>query len=158
MEPFDYFDEMGACKSLFLLESSEPATNSLRILVAEGKVSPQAVPIKVAGQSMGEGFPIRIEPDSAKFELVWGEYILYQMVNECYGGSPEDSKDGVVNNLVRVYESSNLLRYVKSSTNTCDEYPGRAVYYEIVCEQHVVDVISHVRPRCLRIGPAMQIN
>jgi hypothetical protein len=158
MRPFDYFDEMGACKSFFLLEYSEPATNSLRILVVEAKVSPQAVPINFGGRSMGEGFPVRIEPDSAKFELVWDLYILYQIVNESYGGSPEDSKEGVVSNLVRVYKSSNLLRYVKSSIVASDEYPGKAVHYEIVCEQHVVDVICHVRPKCRRIGPALQIN
>lgn len=102
MEPFDYFDEMGACKSFFLLEHSEPETNSLRILVVEGKASSQPVPIKIAGQSMGEGFPIRIEPDSAKFELIWEQYILYQMVNESYGWSGDDPKEGLVSNLVRI--------------------------------------------------------
>ena len=158
MEPFDCFDEMGACKSFFLLECNEPTTNSLRIVVVEAKVSEQAVPITFAGQPMGEGFPVRIEVDSAKFELIWDLYILYQLVNESYAGPPEDPGQGVVSNLVRVYESSNLLGYVKSSTIASDEYPGKALHYEIVCEQHVVDVISHVRPRCRRIDSAIQIN
>jgi hypothetical protein len=158
MEPFDYFDEMGACKRLFLQEYSEPTTNGLRILVAEGKISPQAVPISVAGQSLGEGFPVRIEADSVRFELVWDEYIVYQMVNELYAEPPEELNEGLVNHLVRVYDSSNLLRYAKSTTNTSDDYPGKALHYEIVCEHHVVDVISHIRPRCRRIGPRLQIN
>lgn len=132
MEPFDYFEELNGSRYLFLEELCEPETNMFRIRVAEGKPSKEAVPIEVAGQSLGEGFPIKIDANSARFELTWNSYVLYQVMNELFGRK-EASQDGVLGHLASVYRSSSLLDYVIHSSNASHEYPGRLQHFSFIC-------------------------
>ena len=157
MEPFEYFEELNDCRYVFLEELSEPETNVLRIRVAEGRPSKVAVPIEVAGQSLGNGFPVEIDSTSARYELVWNSYVLYQITNESFGRR-EISQDGSLGHAASVYRSSSVLNYVVCSSNASDEYPGKLVHFRVVCEHHIVDVISTDRPECRRIGPKLQVN
>jgi len=157
MEPFDYFDELSRCRHLFLDELLEPETNTLRIRVIEGRASNVAVPIEVAGQSLGEGFPVQIDANSVRYEITWNSYVLYQVMNESFGRQ-EVSKDGIVGNSASVYNSSSLLDYVFRSSNASHEYPGKLQHFSIVCSDHVIDVVTTDRPTCRRIGPKLQVH
>jgi len=157
MEPFDYFEELNNCAYLFLEELLEPGTNSLRIQVVEGRASKVAVPIEVAGQSLGDGFPVKIDATSARYELIWNSYVLYQVTNELFARQ-EDPESGVLSKSASVYKSSKLLDYVSLSSNASDEYPGKLLHFRIICADHVIDVVSTDRPECRRIGPMLRVN
>lgn len=157
METFEHFHELSSYQYLFLEELLEPQTNILRILVIVGKPSKVAVPIEVAGQSLGEGFPVKIDDNPLKFELTWNSYVLYQVLNESFGRQ-ETSEDGVVSSAVSIYRSSSLWEYVFRSSNASDGYPGKLHHFRIVCADHVVDVISKDRPECRRIGPIQRVH
>ena len=85
MEPFDHFEELGNYRYLFLEQLFEPKRNTLRVQVAEGIVSNISQPVEIAGHSLGDGFPVELRPDSARYELLWDSYVLYQVQNEIYG-------------------------------------------------------------------------
>jgi hypothetical protein len=158
MEPFDYFEELSKCQHLFLEELVEPETNTLRIQVIEGRASNIAVPIQVAGQLLGEGYPARIDANAVRYELTWNSYVLYEIVNESFGRQ-ETSEDGILASSASVYKSSSLLDYVFRSTNASDEYPGKLVHFRIVCANHIIDVISTDRPVCRKIGgPRLHVH
>jgi hypothetical protein len=157
MEPFDYFDELSSCRHLFLEELLEPEINTLRIRVIEGRASNIAVPIEVAGQSLGEGFPVKVDADSVRYEITWNSYVLYQVINESFG-LQEVSQDGVIGSSASVYNSSTLLDCVFRSSNASHEYPGKLRHFSIACSDHVIDVVSTDRPTCRRIGPKPQVN
>jgi len=157
MEPFEYFEELSRCQYLFLEDLVEPETNILRIRVIEGRASKVAVPIELARQSLGEGYPVKIDTNSVKYELTWNSYVLYQVINESFG-RPETSGDGVLGSSASVYRSSSLQDYVFRSSNASDEYPGKLLHFKIVCADHVIDVISTDRPECRRIGPKLHVH
>jgi hypothetical protein len=157
MEPFEYFEELNNCLYLLLEELGELETNVFRIRVVEGRSSKAAVPIEVAGQSLGIGHPIEIDSSSVRYELTWYSYVLYQVTNESFG-CQEISQDGLLGRAASVYRSSSLLNFVVRSSNASDEYPGKLAHFRIVCGHHVVDVISTDRPECRRISAKLQVN
>lgn len=129
----------------------------MRVRVIEGRAAKTAVPIEVAGQSLGEGHPVKFDADSLRYELTWSSYVLYQVLNESFG-CEETSEDGVLGGLAGVYKTSNLLRYVFHTSNASNEYPGKLLHFRIVCADHVIDVISTVQPACRRIGPKIRVQ
>jgi hypothetical protein len=157
MDAFDYFDELSGCQCLFLETVSEPRASSLKIEVIEGRASRVAIPIEVAGQSLGEGFPVSVDDSCARYELTWSSYVLYQVTNELFG-QKEESQDGILGNSACIYWSSSLLEYVIRSTIASNEHPGKLAHYRIVCSDHVIDVISAGQPECLRISRKLQVN
>ena len=157
MEPFDYFDELSSRAHLFLEELVEPEANTLKVRVVEGKTSTAAVPIEVAGQSLGEGLPVEVDDTCARYELNWSSYVLYQVTNESFG-KKEESPERILGNLACVYRSSRLLDYVARSTNASDDYPGKLAHYQIICSDHVIDVISTEPPECIKMGSKLQVN
>jgi len=157
MEPFDYFEELSSCEHLFLEELIEPGTNSLRIQVIEGRTSKVPISVEVAGQSLGDAFPVKIDANSVRYELTWNSYVLYQVINESFARQ-EVTESGVLSNSASVYKSSNLLDYVFLSSNASDEYPGKLLHFRIICADHVIDVVSTDRPECRRTGPKLPVN
>lgn len=157
MEPFDYFEELSECKHPFLRAASEPTANSLKVEVIEGRTSSHSIPIEVAGQSLGEGFPVHVDENCATYELTWSSYVVYQITNESFGRKDE-SQEGILGDSASIYRSSELLEYVLRSTSASDEYPGKLTHYRIVCSDHLIDVISTERPECLRISRDLKVN
>src|SRR5260221_2924129 len=100
MESVGYLDEINACHCLFLQELDEPRSNSLRMVLKEGRLSKIAVAIEVAGQSMGEGYPVEIDDTCSTFELGWESYVCYQVTNESFALG-ESAGDGHVSEKVR---------------------------------------------------------
>lgn len=157
MEPFDYFEELNKCRYLFLKELVEPNRNVLRIRAIEGKVSKTTVPLQIAGKSLGKAYPVEIGSDSARYELTWNSYVLYQVMNEMFG-LPEPSTDGILGRLASVYRSSSLLDFVTRHSGASNDSPTKLLHFSILCADHLVDVISTDRPACLRIGPTLKIH
>ena len=151
MESFEHFEELGNCRFLFLEQLFEPKKNTLRVQLAEGIVSNISQPVEIAGQSLGNGFPVELRPDSARYELLWNSYVLYQVQNEIYGVK-DASAEGIVTRLAAVYRKSSLLDYALRSGLVSHDYSGKMLHFEIVCADHVVAVISEESPRCRKMG------
>jgi len=157
METSGTLDELNACYALFLQELDEPRSNSLRTLLKEGRLSKIPVAIEVAGQSLGEGYPVEIDDTCSTFELTWESYVCYQVTNESFARG-ESAGEERVGTKARLHEKSGLLEYVLNSTNASHEYPGKLLHFEIVCADHVIDVISTTFPNCRRTSPKLRVN
>src|SRR5215472_1377912 len=156
MVPFDYFEQLGSRRYLFLEQLAEPRRNALRMQVSEGTVSEASVPFQIGGKSFGEAFPVEINPDCAKYELTWNSYVLYQVLNEIYG-IPDGAAVGITRRLTRVYEKSGLLEFVLSGSGISVGSNARLLHFEVVCADHVIDVISSEAPLCRKISQSARI-
>jgi hypothetical protein len=154
MEAAHYFDELNSCHCLFFQELDEPRANGLRLVVKEGRVSKIPVAIEVAGQSLGEGYRVEMDDTCSSFEVTWDTYVRYQITNESFGRAEAGRPIGNA----AFYERSSLLDYILKSTIATDEYPGKLLHFQIVCADHIVDVISTSAPECRRTGPELTIN
>ena len=157
MEPFDYFDEIAACRYLFAEEIQELDGNRFRLLVTIGRVSNTPIEIEVAGQSLGDGLPVSVDEDSTRYEILWPSYVLHQVINESYA-LRERSQEVNEHLSAYVFEASNLLDHTLANSNATHEYPGKMLHYRLLCEDHVVDVISAERPQCRKIEQKFRIN
>ncbi|SRR5258708_24620751 len=157
METSGTLDELNECHTLFLQELVEPRANALKLVLREGRLSKIPVALEVAGQSLGQGYPVEIDDTCSTFELAWESYVCYQVTNESFALG-ESASDGHAGEKVRRSEKSSFLEYVMSSTNASHEYPGKLLHFEIVCADHVIDVISTTSPNCRRTSPKLRVN
>ena len=157
METSGFFDEINACHCLFLQELEEPRANALKLVLREGRLSKIPTAIEVAGQSLGEGYAVEIDDTCSTFELTWESYVCYQVTNESFGRS-ESSGEEQVGEKARRNEKSSLLEYVMSATNASHEYPGKLWHFEILCADHLIDVISTNAPNCRRTNPKLRVH
>ena len=146
--------DLNSCQHLFLREISEPEQNSLRLLIEEGIASLKPTAVEVAGVAMGDGYKITSGQNARLFEARWDSYVAYSIRNESYV-TRDDSEKFELGNLVRIYSESKFLEYVGKATIACDEYPGPSQHVEIICECHIIDVISTTVPTVKRLRPAL---
>lgn len=142
--------EIDSCKNLFLAEISEPETNSLRLLLSEGRVSEAEETWDIAGVALPGIRSIDITDQSRKFELSWHCYISYAVRDESY--CSWDKKEEWVGASFRVYSKSKFLDFVGSGTFATAKYPGPFKHYEIVCLDHIIDVVSEEPPTVREVG------
>lgn len=121
----------------------EPRTNDLRVVVAEAKRGSEPVETE-----LGLATPIRPDITSRVYEIVWSNYVAYNVRNESYfrpedgevlGGPPLD-----------VRTSSAYLAYVAASTFATNDYPGVLSHWRLYLEWHCIDVVS-VDPPTVRL-------
>jgi hypothetical protein len=158
MEKSGYLDEINACYCLFLQEVDEPWANALKLVLTEGRLSKIPTAIEVAGQSLGEGYPVEIDETCSTFELTWDSYVRYQVTNESFGISELSGDEQQLREKVRRYEKSSLLEHAMSSTTASDEYPGKLLHFQILCADHLIDVISTSAPNCRRTNPKVKVH
>ena len=66
-----------SCYSLFLRDIGEPEENVLRLVLHEGKVSPQRESLEIAGTKIDGLHRVYTGTDSRLIELVWRKYVAY---------------------------------------------------------------------------------
>ena len=91
-----------------------------------------------------------IIPDEGKqYEIVFADYIMYQIRNESYCSfDPDEIRHG---NYLVTFEKSRLLSNLKNITDAQvlsdgTYYPGKWTHYGIYTQNHIIDVISHNAP------------
>ena len=92
---------------------------------------------------INESMPIEVTEKSARYEIVFDDYIAYAVTNESYAGSIEEKYEG---RLVRVYSDSAFLNYISQGTFATNEYPGPFVHYGFCCLNQIIDVVSERPP------------
>jgi hypothetical protein len=140
----DAIAEINKCKYLFLSEIEELDHNGLRLVVEEGRPCGEAKPLHVGESVITGGTRIDVTEESRAFELVWNRYVAYSVLNESYASVDADER--YVGTRFRVYSKSHFIEYVSRASFATPEYPGPTQHYEVVCENHIVDVISTATP------------
>ena len=135
---------INACSCLFVSEIQELEYNGLRIVVREGLPGGEAGPLQVGDAVISGGTRIEVTEESQTFELVWSRYVAYSVLNESFASV--DDEELYEGTRFRVYVQSRFIDYVSRASFACADYPGPTQHYAVVCENHVVNVISTVQP------------
>ncbi len=145
------FAELDACASLYLREISEPAQNRLRLLIEEALVMPEEVAVRFAGAEIANCHLVKSTADSRLFEITWDNYLAYSVANESY--STRNESEEFSGRFARLYGKSHFLEYISRATLACKEYPGPLQHVQLVCECHIIDVVSIKFPQVDQLRP-----
>ena len=86
------------------------------------------------------------------FELLWDSYVAYLVQDECY--ARQDETDKVESGrLVRIYAKSRFLDHISKTTGATPEWPGPLLHVEVICLNHVIDVVA-TKPPQIRLAGA----
>jgi len=135
------------CTYLFVEQIGEPDTAlRLEVLIVEAK--PQAPITAVKDDSPVERLKLGarpIEPDATcrLFRMAFEErhMVAYLVSNESYSKYPEPYEEFSGKRL-RIFSRSHLLEFTKKASYATDQHPGKLQHYQIVCENHIVDIIA----------------
>lgn len=144
------FSAMNQHKYLDMIEIQETYEYCLRIVIAEAGVSDAAPEISSEDEPndalrkmLNESKPIEVTESSARYEIVFDDYIAYAVTNESYAGGIEEKFEG---RLARVYSESAFLNYISQGTFATEEYPGPFVHYGFCCLNQIIDIVSERPP------------
>ena len=145
-------DQIDNCSFLRLGQLSEPEDNCLRLVLEEMRASEVAEELLVAGTTLGPAYSVDHTEACRVFEITWEIYIAYSVVNESYG--LENNGEAFEGSRYRLYTQSRFLEYVRTQTWGDEKHPGPAKHTAIVCEHHIVNVVSVSEPqmRLLKSG------
>jgi hypothetical protein len=133
----DLFGFPQGLRMFFLGHVSEPSTHDLRLVLieadAKGLVNEVADDFDAQGQEVSP-----LDPAEA-WVLNWKNYISYAVRNESYALENNAPK---VENMLIEREASAFRDFVSNAAWATDKYPGKLRHFEIVCEHHIIDVIS----------------
>jgi hypothetical protein len=139
----ELFAELKSCKCLFLGELNEP--NRLRLVVEQGKGSPESTPLNMGARVISGGSSVLYGPHTSRFEIVWDHCIAYSVLNQMDSVGDESEKSEL-GNLARVDIVSKFLHEVRHATFTHEKAPGLSEPIPIICQGHVIDVIATTVP------------
>jgi hypothetical protein len=132
-------------RSFFLGQISEPSTNRLRLVLVEGAAQGPVVEsvddINIPGREI---LPL---PQAEAVVVLWESYVGYAVRNESYAlekGVPK------VENMLVERDASAFRDFVRHATWATDDHPGKLRHFEVICEHHVIDVISIDTPKISR--------
>lgn len=148
------FSAMNQHKYLDMIEIQETYKDCLRIVIAEAGVSDVAPeissdeePDEALRKLLNESKPIEVTDSSARYEIVFDDYIAYAVTNESYAGGIEEKFEG---RLARIYSESAFLNYIAQGTFATADYPGPFVHYGFCCLNQIIDVVSE-RPPAVKL-------
>lgn len=150
------FSAMNQHKYLDMIEIQETYKDCLKIVVAEAGLSDVASqmssdeePNEALRKLLNESKRIEVTDNSARYEIVFDDYIAYAVTNESYSDGIEGSFEGT---LARVYSESAFLNYISQVTLASADYPGSFVHYGFCCLNQIIDVVSERPPKVKLIG------
>jgi len=143
--------ELDTCASLYLRDIAEPEQNNLRLRIEEAIVMPDEITVKFGGAEIANCHLVKPTADSRLFEIVWGNYVAYSVANESY--STLNESEEFSGRFARLYSKSHFLDYISRATLANKEYPGPLLHIQLVCECHIIDVVSTKFPQVSKIGP-----
>ena len=144
----DAIEEINKSEYLFLASIEEVSGNNLRLIVQEGRPTGARENIEVAGTVINDVQSVLPYVDSA-WEIVFERYVAYSVRNESYVSL--DADELWEGHLFRTYSKSKFLDYTRAATFACDEYPGNLCHNELVCTDHIIDVVTVQPPTIQRI-------
>ncbi|MGP3393379.1 hypothetical protein NIPOLPBK_00119 [Stenotrophomonas maltophilia] len=144
---------LDTCKYLFLTDIGELEANCLRLVIDEGRVTGEPRRVDLGqGHSIDGVRAIEVTPHSQRFELIWDHYISYAVHNESY--QSWDDSEAWSGNLFRRYSRSKFLDYLDHATFADSRYPGPFAHYQVICQDHVIDIAALQPPKVRLLGPS----
>jgi len=137
--------ELDNCASLYLRDIAEPEQNNLRLRIEEAFVMPKEVNVEFGGTQITNCHLVRPTAESRLFEIVWNSYVAYSVMNESY--STRTESEGFSGRFARLYSKSHFLDYISRATLASKEYPGPLQHIQLICECHIIDVVSTKFPQ-----------
>ena len=137
-------EQINQHRYIYLTEIGEPDVNVLRIVIEEAKVSSETEDIDLGTAKITDVHPIISDETCFAYEVIFGSYIAYAVLNESYASVDEYEK--YTGRFFRVYSKSHFLDYIGAATFATEDYPGKFTHYEIACLDHVVEVITIDEP------------
>jgi hypothetical protein len=145
-------DSIRSCRYLWLDAIIEPQDNQLQIKILEATTGDIVSDAQLATERdeavrsiLAGSRTIGHFDGCRKFELFWGSYIGYSVVNESYSNGEPKTSEGKGRLLVE-YESSNYLEYLSRAAFATESYPGPYRHWAIYCSNHTIDVASQIDP------------
>lgn len=144
------------CQAPFLKELKEEMENELHLAILSAAVGENTETDDSFGDTSLEEILADCKPivlnSSVKFDILFEDYIIYQVRNESYT-SYDDSEErrGVY---LLEFNKSGFLDYLSSATDAChlkdgSFYPGPWKHYGVYTQNHIVDVIAQEEPKVL---------
>jgi hypothetical protein len=139
------------CTYLFATEVRELEELTLGLTLVEAKAQAPITTAEDTGPladlKLG-GRPIEQDETCRIFELVFGRehMISYFVLNESYGRYPE-APEAFTGKLFRIFSRSHLLEFIGRTTYASGGHPAPLMHFEIVCLNHVFDVIATAPPK-----------
>ena len=137
-------------KYLEMIEIQETYKDCLRIVIAEAGVIENSIEITVQEEPnssireiLKDSKPIEVTDQSARYEIIFDDYIAYAITNESYAGNIEEEYEG---KLARIYTRSAFLNYVSQGTTATSDYPGPFKHYGFCCLNQIIDIVSEEPP------------
>lgn len=141
----DLIEQINQHGYIYLIEVGEPEVNVIRIVIEEAKVNDEAEDIDLGAAKITDVHPIISDRTCHSYEIIFGSYIAYAVLNESYASVDESEK--FTGRYFRVYSQSRFLDYIRVATFASEDYPGEFTHYEIACLDHVVEVVSVSEPK-----------
>jgi hypothetical protein len=155
--------QIDECKYLYMRALHEPRDNEIRFVVEEAGL--QAPPIGTGEEDpygiaalLTDAQPIRSDSSSRLFEIVYYDYTSFTVSNESYSKYPQPP-ELFTGQLFRVFSWSYLLEMTRKTSYANDEHPGPGPleHHEIVCLNHVIDVIT-TRPPTMTLLDRLEMK
>ncbi|WP_295570605.1 hypothetical protein [Stenotrophomonas maltophilia] len=144
---------LDTCEYLFLTGIGELEANCLRLVIDEGRVTGEPRRVDLGqGRSIDDVRAIEVTPHSQRFELIWVHYISYAVHNESY--QSWDDSEAWSGNLFRRYSRSKFLDYLDHATFADSRHPGPFAHYQVICQDHVIDIAALQPPKVRLLGPS----
>jgi hypothetical protein len=139
-----------ACEYIFLNGVREISELTLELILSEAKAlaaAPRTPKNPELAKLFSDARPIETDHTCRQFRIVFERrhMVYYSVLNESYGQYPDESEE-FVGKVLRVFSRSKLLDFIKTTTVASDDYPGVLQHYELVCLNHVVDIICTAPP------------
>lgn len=144
------FQSINNHKYLEMITIQETNQNDLAIILAVAEVS--KIPNKLTHEEepndalrkiINKSYPIEVNEESIKFEIIFDDYIAYAVTNESFAVGKDEEFEG---RLARVYSKSAFLDYIKQGTFATFDYPGPFKHYGFCCLNHIIDIVSEFPP------------
>lgn len=134
---------------LLLRHVSEPAENSLRLVVEEATANRSRMGEASAygdqfSEILKDASPIEATVGCRTFELVWDRYVAYLVTEELVGSGGDHGDEVYIGKSFRVYSKSHFLDYLARDTGGHFE---PILHYKLICQNHLIDVASYCLPK-----------
>ena len=134
---------------VFLDNIVEPGTNSLRISIKRASISSKSEDVNVGEYTLSDVNPIEIDKTLPVIHIEFDSYVAYSVFDESFHFvNPEDK---FIGHSVRLFSKSTYLDFVSNGTIAQEIYSYKdLIHYQIVCLDHIIDIVSFDKPSVLK--------
>ncbi len=113
-----------------------------------------------SGASIGTAREIIPSSSDRLLEIYWEDYVGYSVLNESYANVEEANQhsERKYKFAVELLSSGWFTEYMKQAVFADNEYPGPLKYWEVIGNNHVVHVWSHIGPTVRLMKPTVSVT